>query len=56
MHITTIATANMPEKLLLAATLVQGYPAPLSEITDTCPDEDQFGSLTPAEKHLTPCR
>lgn len=50
MHITAIATADMHENLLLAVTLVHGYPAPLNDITDT-----DCGSATHAEKHLTPC-
>ena len=54
MHSTTIATAQTHEKLLLAATLVLGYPAPLSAITATRPTDNFSGSDTPAEKHLTP--
>ncbi|MBY6382370.1 hypothetical protein HG717_00255 [Rhodococcus erythropolis] len=55
MHPTTIATAQTHEKLLLAATLVHGYPAPLSNITAARPTDNVSGSATPAEKHLTPC-
>ena len=56
MHITTIATAHMHEKLLLATTLVHGYPAPLSDITETHSTDNFSGSATQTEKHLTPCR
>ena len=56
MHITTIATAHMHEKRLLVATLVQGYPAPPSNITDTRPTNNFSAPATHTEKHLTPCR
>ena len=55
MHSTTIATAQTHEKHLLAATLVLGYPAPLSNITDNRSTDNLSGSDTPAEKHLKPC-
>lgn len=48
MHITTIATANTHQRLLLAATLVEGYPAPLTDTPTTDP-----GGTPRAEEHLT---
>ncbi|MFJ3113786.1 hypothetical protein ACIPI2_07270 [Micrococcus luteus] len=52
----TITTARMHEKLLLAATLVHGYPASLSNITDTRSTDNFSAPATQSEKHLTPRR
>ena len=52
MRLTTIATADTHEKLLLAATLVPGYPAPLSAVTNTDATSIDSGSITRVEDHL----